>query len=135
MVTAATIVSRIGAHIGIAFSLMYTMTGSISFGGLVALMEPICNVGLMPVHERIWERYKRGKGSVWRKAMKKTSQLGLHMSVAFVLIFAATGSLTLGWIGALAEPLANVLLMPVHDRIWRRLRTQLAGNAHTISPA
>lgn len=50
----------------------------------------------------------------------KTSQVLLHMSVAFLVSFSFTGSLAVGGLAALVEPICNVLLMPLHDKLWAR---------------
>jgi uncharacterized membrane protein len=54
MVTAAKTTSQIGLHMGVAFAIMYAATGSVAFGGIAAILEPICNVILLPIHDRIW---------------------------------------------------------------------------------
>ena len=58
MVTAAKTTSQIGLHMGVAFSLMYLITGSVAFGGVAAILEPICNVILMPLHDKLWEKIR-----------------------------------------------------------------------------
>lgn len=55
---------------------------------------------------------------------QKTSQVGLHMSVAFGITYAFTGSLATGGLAAILEPVCNVVLLPLHDRFWAKLRTQ-----------
>lgn len=52
----------------------------------------------------------------------KTSQVLLHMGVAFAVTYAFTGSLAVGGLAAVVEPICNVTLMPLHDRLWARLR-------------
>lgn len=58
MVTAAKTTSQIAVHMGVAFATMYVVTGSAAFGGLAAILEPICNVLVMPLHERLWVRIR-----------------------------------------------------------------------------
>ncbi len=58
MVTAAKTASQIGLHMGVAFGLMYAVTGSVAFGGVAAVLEPICNVILLPLHDRLWEKIR-----------------------------------------------------------------------------
>ncbi len=58
MVTAAKTTSQIFVHMGVAFAVMYAFTGSVAFGGMAALLEPICNVAIMPLHEKLWERIR-----------------------------------------------------------------------------
>jgi uncharacterized membrane protein len=43
---------------GVAFTTLYVLTGSVAFGGVAAIVEPICNVILMPLHEKLWERIR-----------------------------------------------------------------------------
>ena len=50
-------------HIGIAFTIVYLMTGDFMVGGAVALVEPLCNSVAYFFHERLWERW-RSTGSV-----------------------------------------------------------------------
>lgn len=59
MVVAARTVSQILVHVGVAFFTLYIVTGSIAFGGLAAILEPVCNVIVMPLHDRLWERIRK----------------------------------------------------------------------------
>jgi uncharacterized membrane protein len=59
-------------------------------------------------------------------AAKTTSQIVLHMAVAFGVMYAVSGSIAFGGIAALLEPVCNVILLPLHDRLWRRIRISLA---------
>lgn len=56
MKIAAEKISQTTLHMVVAFSVMYVATGSLAFGGIAAVLEPICNVILLPVHDRFWER-------------------------------------------------------------------------------
>jgi uncharacterized membrane protein len=58
MVSAARTVSQIVVHMTVAFVTLYVVTGSIAFGGLAAILEPICNVIVMPLHDKLWERIR-----------------------------------------------------------------------------
>ena len=58
MVKAGQTVSQVVLHMSVAFGVMYAMTGSIAFGGIAALVEPICNVALLPLHDRFWDKLK-----------------------------------------------------------------------------
>jgi uncharacterized membrane protein len=66
MVTAARTASQIGVHMGVAFATLYLLTGSMTFGGIAAVVEPICNVIIMPLHDKLWEhireRVDHGRG-------------------------------------------------------------------------
>jgi uncharacterized membrane protein len=59
MVTAAKTASQVGVHMVVAFATMYVLTGSLAFGGIAAIIEPICNVIIMPFHEKFWERIRQ----------------------------------------------------------------------------
>lgn len=58
MVTAAKTASQVGLHMGVAFGVMYVITGSLAFGGVAAILEPICNVVLLPLHDKAWEKIR-----------------------------------------------------------------------------
>ncbi|MDS1139361.1 DUF2061 domain-containing protein [Pusillimonas sp. SM2304] len=60
---------------------------------------------------------------------RKTSQVGLHMSVAFAVTYAFTGSLATGGVAAILEPICNVVLLPLHDRLWDKLRPRPRAQA------
>lgn len=57
----------------------------------------------------------------------KTSQVSLHMGVAFLVTYTFTGSLAVGGVAAIVEPLCNVSLMPLHDKLWARIGKKSAG--------
>lgn len=46
-------------HFCIAFSVAYALTGSLTVGGLVAAVEPLCNSVGFFVHEKLWQRFER----------------------------------------------------------------------------
>lgn len=56
MKIAAEKVSQTLMHMGVAFAVIYGATGSLAFGGLAAILEPICNVLLLPIHDRFWDK-------------------------------------------------------------------------------
>jgi uncharacterized membrane protein len=140
MVTAAKTVSQVVTHMSIAFSITWAMTGSAALGGVAALLEPMVNVALLPFHERGW---KRLRGSIAKlrdnvlaaKFAEKLSQTGLHTGVAFGVMYAASGSLAMGGVAALLEPVINVLVLPYHDRAWERLRARKASGPAMLLPA
>ena len=57
--TAAEKISQTLLHMVIAFSIMFGVTGSLASGGIAALVEPICNVVILPFHDKLWERLRR----------------------------------------------------------------------------
>ncbi|MDQ8035880.1 MAG: DUF2061 domain-containing protein [Pedobacter sp.] len=67
-------------------------------------------------------------------AARTTSQVLLHMGVAFGVMWAATGSLAFGGVAAVVEPLCNVALLPLHDRLWARIQKRLDARRHKLSP-
>ncbi len=54
----------------------------------------------------------------------KTSQVLCHMSVAFAVTYTFTGSLAVGGLAAVVEPICNVILLPLHDKVWARFRNR-----------
>jgi uncharacterized membrane protein len=65
---------------------------------------------------------------------QKTSQVLLHMAVAFGVTYGFTGSLAVGGIAAVVEPVCNVLILPLHDRAWQRLRGRLSKRRGRRTP-
>lgn len=132
MVIAAKKTSQVITHMAIAFAIAYAVTGSIVFGGLAIVIEPIINVLLLPLHENAWAairaRALNERERYLRLAAEKLSQTLLHMGVAFAVMYVATGSLAFGGMAAVLEPVCNVLLLPVHDRFWNNLELRLNGN-------
>lgn len=55
---AAEKISQTGLHAVIAFGVMFAVTGSLASGGIAALVEPLCNVLLMPFHDRLWDQWR-----------------------------------------------------------------------------
>ncbi|MGH8492564.1 MAG: DUF2061 domain-containing protein [Moraxellaceae bacterium] len=64
-------------------------------------------------------------------AARTTSQVLLHMSVAFGVMWAATGSLAFGGVAAVVEPLCNVALLPLHDRLWKHIQLRIERQQQT----
>ncbi len=128
MVVAARTVSQVAVHMAIAFSIMYVLTGSVAFGGLAAVLEPVINVALLPLHQRMWRKIcitvMNNYAAATRVAAEKTSQLALHMGVAFAVMYFATGSLAFGGLAAVLEPICNVLMLPLHDQVWQKIGSQ-----------
>ena len=60
-------------------------------------------------------------------AAKTTSQILLHMAVAFGVMYAVTGSLAFGGVAAILEPVLNVVLLPLHERLWRAISPRRSG--------
>lgn len=46
-------------HFTVAFTVAYLLTGSVEVGGLVALVEPLCNTVAYHLHEKAWQRFGR----------------------------------------------------------------------------
>lgn len=121
MATAARTVSQVVTHMVIGFAVTYAVTGSVVFGGLVILIEPVINVLLLPMHARAWARARQNMRQAYvAVAAEKVSQTGLHMLVAFGVMYGASGSLAFGGLAAVLEPVCNVILLPLHDRLWEQ---------------
>ncbi|MDB5791694.1 MAG: hypothetical protein JWQ80_1718 [Massilia sp.] len=136
MITAAKRLSQVATHMAIAYAIAYAMTGSAVFSGLAILAEPVINVLLLPCHEAAWAKWRRRARDARLRSLavaaEKISQTGLHAGVAFGVMFVATGSLAMGGIAALLEPICNVIVLPLHDRLWARLEhAALATSAGT----
>lgn len=58
MIRAGQTVSQVALHMTVAFGVMYAFTGSAAFGGIAALVEPLCNVALLPLHDRLWGKIR-----------------------------------------------------------------------------
>lgn len=125
MITAAKRISQVATHMGIAYALAYALTGSAVFSGLAVLVEPVINVLLLPFHEAAWAKRRRAaltaRARYLTVAFEKLSQTGMHAGVAFAVMYVATGSVAMGGIAALLEPVCNVLVLPLHDRLWDSL--------------
>lgn len=62
MIIAAKTASTVVVHLVVASAVGYVLTGSWTVAGLVAVVEPLCNVVVLHFHEKAWERIKVGKG-------------------------------------------------------------------------
>ncbi len=51
-------------HVTVAFTVVYLMTGSILAGGLVALVEPVCNTLAYYFHEKVWAAIRQRRRRV-----------------------------------------------------------------------
>lgn len=132
MVIAAKRTSQVVAHMAIAFAIAYAVTGSFVVGGLAIVIEPVINVLLLPLHEKVWSLIRARAASerdrYLRIAAEKLSQTIFHMAVAFTVMYFATGSLAFGGMAAVLEPVCNVLLLPVHDRFWDWLEVRFSDS-------
>jgi len=136
MITAAKRLSQVLTHMGIAYALAYTVTGSAVFSGLAVIAEPIINVLLLPFHEAAWAKRRSkardDKARYMAVASEKLSQTFLHAGVAFSVMYVTTGSWAIGGVAAVLEPICNVIILPLHDRLWENLEhaTAPAGRLH-----
>ncbi|OBV41261.1 DUF2061 domain-containing protein [Janthinobacterium psychrotolerans] len=129
MFTAIKTFSQVITHMSIAFGLAYLLTGSLALGGLAAIIEPVINVALLPLHEKLWHAIRQRQAhrhmGVAALAGEKLSQTMMHMGVAFSVMYGATGSAAFGGLLAVVEPICNVIALPFHDGLWERLRSRL----------
>ena len=78
-------VSQVGLHMTVAFGLMYAVTGSVTVGGVAAVIEPICNVLLLPLHDRVWLKLRQRASRLplrWRVSYSDRSRLGTSATSA-----------------------------------------------------
>jgi uncharacterized membrane protein len=61
MITLKTI-SFTAMHFAIAFSVVWALTGSWAVGGLVAMVEPLCNSVGYFFHEKLWANLAQRPG-------------------------------------------------------------------------
>jgi uncharacterized membrane protein len=127
MIIAAKKLSQVTTHMGIAFTLIYMTTGSLALGGLAAIIEPLINVALLPLHEGFWHRlrHRSTRNATALLAAEKLSQTAFHLVIAFAVMYLATGSPAFGGLAAVLEP----IVLPFHDRKWDELAERLAANA------
>ena len=65
--------------------------------------------------------------------MIKTISFGIvHFTVAFAVVFALTGSLVIGGLVALIEPLVNTLAYHYHEKVWDRIRARGPTQASAV---
>ena len=65
----------------------------------------------------------------------KTSEVMVHMVVSFTVTMAFTGSFAVGGVAAVVEPICTVALMPLHDRIWEKIRQKWPQRAAVQVPS
>ena len=51
-------------HFCIAFSVGYALTGSMTVGGLLAIVEPLCNSVGFYFHDKLWKRLEQNDVAV-----------------------------------------------------------------------
>jgi uncharacterized membrane protein len=68
--------------------------------------------------------------------MHKTLSFGvMHISVAFMVIWAMTGDWRISGATALIEPLINTLAYHIHEKAWLRRRRGRARRTGALRPA
>lgn len=63
--------------------------------------------------------------------IKTASFAVVHFSVAFGVAFALTGSMVIGGLVALVEPLVNTVAYHFHEKIWEHIRARRAARSAT----
>jgi uncharacterized membrane protein len=63
--------------------------------------------------------------------IKTASFAVVHFSVAFGVAFALTGSVVIGGLVALVEPMVNTVAYHFHEKVWDRIRARRAAH---VSP-
>lgn len=68
--------------------------------------------------------------------MMKTMSFGvMHISVAFLVVWAMTGDWRIGGAAALVEPMVNTVAFYFHERIWNRFGLSVQRNPVPMSRA
>ncbi len=66
--------------------------------------------------------------------MTKTLTFGaVHMTVAFTVAWALSGSVLVGGAIALVEPMINTVAYFFHERFWERVRARTSGPPATVT--
>ncbi|MBU3058981.1 DUF2061 domain-containing protein [Pseudomonas indica] len=65
-------------HFCIAFSVAYVLTGSVTVGGLVAAVEPLCNSVGFYFHEKIWSKLESKKKDAASASIPRHAWLHHH---------------------------------------------------------
>jgi len=61
--------------------------------------------------------------------MGKTFSFGImHISVAFLVVWAMTGDWRIGGATALVEPCVNTVAYHFHEKVWKRLKQDKASS-------
>jgi uncharacterized membrane protein len=60
--------------------------------------------------------------------IKTASFAVVHFSVAFGVAFALTGSVVIGGLVALVEPMVNTVAYHFHEKVWERIRARRAAS-------
>lgn len=60
--------------------------------------------------------------------IKTTTFAVMHFTIAFVVVYAMTGSLLVGGAVALVEPAVNTVAFHFHEKVWKRIEQR--GGAH-----
>lgn len=64
--------------------------------------------------------------------MIKTASFGvMHITVAFLVVWAMTGDWMIGGAVALVEPLVNTVAYHFHEKVWLRIRHRKGGGGDT----
>jgi uncharacterized membrane protein len=113
-------------------------TGLCRVGGIARLSEAITRFetfNFIPAARGPTFEFRRNR--CWRIApMTKTMTFAaVHMSVAFTVGYALSGSALVGGVIALIEPAINTVAYFFHEKLWERIRQQRhTGDGHVAEP-
>ncbi|MBY6187694.1 DUF2061 domain-containing protein [Marinobacter hydrocarbonoclasticus] len=51
----------------------------------------------------------------------------MHFSIAFALAYLITGSVVIGGLLAVLEPMVNTVGYVIHEKVWKRIERRRAG--------
>jgi uncharacterized membrane protein len=60
---------------------------------------------------------------------KTVSFAVVHFTVAFSVAYLLTGSIAVGGLVAIVEPLVNTVAYHLHEKVWARIRSHASGTA------
>ncbi len=55
-------------HFTVAFAVAYLLTGSVVLGGMLALVEPLCNTLAYHIHEKVWAHVRSRRAAAMAPA-------------------------------------------------------------------
>ncbi|WP_051341280.1 DUF2061 domain-containing protein [Azospirillum halopraeferens] len=59
----------------------------------------------------------------------------VHFTVAFTVAYALTGSVAIGGLVALVEPMVNTVAYHLHEKAWANWTARRAGPGRSAAPA
>lgn len=99
-------------------------------GSLIAMIEPLVNSIAFYFHEKAWKTIALLKRREHLTAIKTISFALIHFSIAFGISYLLTGSLLIGGMIAVLEPIINTLIYYFHEKYWRKHHNDATLSLH-----